>query len=191
MSTIVVVQKGGSACIAADSLTSFGDTKLSSRYDCFNDKIQSFGDTHLGIVGSAAHVLVLEHVLKRDDLETDFTSREAIFGTLLSIHGLLKDQYFLNPQGEEEDPYESSRMDGVIATPQGIFGIYALREVYQYQRFWAVGSGCEYALGAMHAVYDQLESAEEIARVGVEAGAEFDNASALPMSLRKVALASE
>lgn len=188
MSTIVVVQKGDSACIAADSLTSFGDLKQPAHYDCFNDKIQSFGDDHVGIVGSAAHVLVLEHLMRRDDVEVDLSSRDAIFQTLLGMHGLLKDQYFLNPQGEEEDPYESSRLDGVIANPHGIFGIYALREVYQYRRFWAVGSGCEFALGAMHAVYDQLDSAEAIARVGVEAGAEFDSASALPMTLRSVKL---
>lgn len=186
MSTIVVVQKNGVACMAADSLTSFGDLKQPAHYDRFHDKIQSFGDTHLGIVGSAAHVLVLEHLMQRDDLALEWTDREGIFGSLLTIHPLLKDQYFLNPQGEEDDPYESTRLDGVVANPHGIFGIYALREVYQYQRFWAVGSGCEFALGAMHALYDQLDDVEAIARAGVEAGCEFDNASALPMTLRCV-----
>ncbi len=188
MSTIVVVQKRGQACIAADSLTSFGDLKLASQYDRFHDKIQSFGDSHIGIVGSAAHVLVIEHLLQRDDFEANFTDRETIFHGLLEMHALLKEHYYLSPQGEEDDPYESSRMDGVIASPQGIFGIYALREVYQYRRFWAVGSGCEFALGAMHAVYDQLDSAEQIARIGIEAGAEFDIASALPMSSRTLQL---
>ena len=35
------------------------------------------------------------------------------------------------------------------------------------------------ALGAMFAVYDRLPSAEQIARVGIEAGAEFNTATAL------------
>ena len=56
-----------------------------------------------------------------------------------------------------------------------------MREVDQYTRYWAVGSGTEYALGAMHAVYDRLDSAREIAEVGIAAGAQFDNASAMPL----------
>jgi len=45
MSTVVVVRKNGVACIAADSLTSYGELKLSSRYDPHSEKIQTFGDT--------------------------------------------------------------------------------------------------------------------------------------------------
>jgi len=66
--------------------------------------------------------------------------------------------------------------------PGGIFGLYSLREVDQYTRFWAIGSGAEFALGAMQVAYDQLDDAQAIARAGIEAGACFDNSSALPMS---------
>jgi ATP-dependent protease HslVU (ClpYQ) peptidase subunit len=71
----------------------------------------------------------------------------------------------------------------------GIFGLYSLREVDQYTRFWAVGSGAEFALGAMHVAWDLLDDAEAIARAGVEAGACFDNASSLPMTSYSVELA--
>jgi ATP-dependent protease HslVU (ClpYQ) peptidase subunit len=66
--------------------------------------------------------------------------------------------------------------------PSGIFGLYSLREVDQYTRFWAIGSGAEFALGAMHVAYDLLDDAQAVARAGIEAGACFDNSSALPMS---------
>ena len=65
MSTVVVVRKNGIACIAADSLTSYGDLKLASHYDPHSEKIQTFGDTHLAIVGSAAHTLVIESLLNK------------------------------------------------------------------------------------------------------------------------------
>ncbi|VAW67666.1 hypothetical protein MNBD_GAMMA10-2733, partial [hydrothermal vent metagenome] len=39
MSTIVVVNKNGKACIAADSLTTFGDLRMGSAYDRSYDKI--------------------------------------------------------------------------------------------------------------------------------------------------------
>jgi hypothetical protein len=40
----------------------------------------------------------------------------------------------------------------------------------------------------MHAVYDSAVSAEEIAKIGVAAGAEFDNASALPITFKTIEL---
>ena len=58
MSTVVVVRKNNTACIAADSLTSFGDTKQSSEFVTDSDKILHFNDFYMGIVGSAAHQLV-------------------------------------------------------------------------------------------------------------------------------------
>ncbi len=60
--------------------------------------------------------------------------------------------------------------------------MYTWRTVVQYERFFAISSGREFALGAMHAVYDTL-SAAEIARAGIAAGCEFDDSSELPMTL--------
>jgi ATP-dependent protease HslVU (ClpYQ) peptidase subunit len=182
MSTIVVVKKNNTACIAADSLTSFGDTKQSAEFIADANKILQFNGFHLGIVGSAAHQLVLKSLFKNHADKIDFSSQLAIFETLKNIHPVLKEEYFLNSKDEDDDAYESSRVDALLMSDKGIFGIYSLREVDEYTRYWAVGSGAEYALGAMHSVYEQLESAEEIARMGILAGATFDNASALPMN---------
>ena len=186
MSTVVVVRKNGVACIAAESMTSYGDMKLTAEYDLHNEKIQTFADTHLAIVGSAAHSLVIESIMAREDFFPDFSSRPAIFATFSEVHRILKEDYYLNTKEEEADAYESSHIDALAVNKHGVFGVYAMREVYEYAQFWATGSGGYYALGAMHAVYDRYDSAESIARAGVAAGAAFDNASALPMSIRTV-----
>ncbi len=196
MSTIVVVKKAGKACIAADSLTSFGDLRLSSEYDAAHDKIIRQGKNHLGIVGSAAHQLVIESILADEEdgkkkHNIDFSSRLAIFETFRGLHPLLKENYFLNPKDEEDDPYESTQIDALIASPSGIFGVHSLREVTQYKKFWAIGSGSEYALGAMYAVYDQMDNVADIAAMGVAAGAEFNNASSMPMSSYVVSLSAK
>ncbi len=191
MSTVVVVRKNGIACIAADSLTSYGDLKLSAEFDPHSEKIQTFEETHLAIVGSAAHTLVIESLLQQEDFFPDFSSRPEIFKTFSNVHRELKENYFLNTKDDEDDPYESSHIDAVAANKHGIFGIYAMREVYEYSRFWATGSGSPYALGAMHAVYDRYDSAETIAQAGVMAGAAFDNASSMPMTFRLVDLEAE
>ena len=192
MSTVVVVKKAGKVCIAADSLTSFGDLKFNSVYDAAHDKILHFDENYIGIVGSAAHQLVLESLLvgkKRagnkyvdKKLDIDFSSRLSIFETFRALHPVLKEKYFLNSKDEDDDPYESTQIDALIANPFGIFGIHSLREVTEYKKFWAIGSGAEYALGAMFALYDKTASAEEIAHAGVAAGAEFNNASSMPLS---------
>jgi len=188
VSTIVVARKGSQACIAADTLTTFGDTRLGHDLDPNHSKIQTFGRTHIGIVGSAAHALVAERAFRDKDVQADFSDRDTTFDTLLRLHPVLKERYFLNPKDAEEDPYEASQMDAVFVNPNGIFGLYSLREVYGYSRFWAVGSGAAYALGAMHAVYARAKSAREIARAGAEAGAAFDTASQLPLTLKTVRL---
>lgn len=195
MSTVVVAKKDGKICIAADSLTSFGDLRLSSVYDAAHDKILRHDENYLGIVGSAAHQLVLESVFASKKvvdkkIEIDFSSRLAIFESFLSLHPLLKEKYFLNAKDEDDDPYESTQIDALIANPFGIFGVHSLREVTEYKKFWAIGSGAEYALGAMFAVYDSAASAEEIALAGVAAGAEFNNASSMPLSSYVIELQS-
>lgn len=186
MSTVVVAKKAGKVCIAADSLTSFGDLKLSSSYDAAHDKILCHDENHLGIVGSAAHQLVMESIFSSKKIvdkkvEVDFSSRLSIFETFRALHPILKEKYFLNAKDEDDDPYESTQIDALIANPFGIFGVHSLREVTEYKKFWAIGSGAEYALGAMFAVYENA-TAEEIAHAGVAAGAEFNNASSLPIS---------
>ena len=192
MSTVVVAKKAGKICIAADSLTSFGDLKLDSSYDAAHDKILRYDENYLGIVGSAAHQLVLESVFSskkiiENKIEIDFSSRLSIFESFRVLHPVLKEKYFLNSKDEDDDPYESTQIDALIANPFGIFGIHSLREVTEYKKFWAIGSGAEYALGAMFALYDTDASAEEIAHIGV-AGAEFNNASAMPLSSYSVDL---
>ena len=187
MSTVVAVKKAGKICIAADSLTSFGDLKLSSKYDAAHDKILRFDQNYFGIVGSAAHQLVLESVFASKKIvdkkiDIDLSSRLSIFESFRTLHPILKEKYFLNAKDEDDDPYESTQIDALIANPFGIFGVHSLREVTEYNKFWAIGSGAEYALGAMFAVYDTAATAEEIAHAGVAAGAEFNNASSMPLS---------
>ena len=45
----------------------------------------------------------------------------------------------------------------LIANASGIFGVYSYREVFEFDRFWGIGSGRSFALGAMYAVYDKAE----------------------------------
>ena len=182
MSTIVAIAKNGKACIAADSLTTFGDIRQSNEFDRTSEKILKFEDNFVGIVGCAAHHLVVKHIFERDDTSIDLSSAFSIYRTFLTLHPILKQEYYLNPKDEDEDAYESSRIDALILNRHGIFGVYSLREVFEYKKFWAVGAGAEIALGALFAMYDRTDDVELMAQTAIEASAEFHTSSALPMT---------
>jgi ATP-dependent protease HslVU (ClpYQ) peptidase subunit len=117
--------------MAADSLTTFGDTRLSAQFDRVFDKIVRYRDTYVGLCGSAAHQLVFESLLAQHK-DLDFGSKMAIFETFRKLHPILKDQHFLNPKEEDDDPYESTQIQALIANGNGIFGVYSMREVFEY-----------------------------------------------------------
>jgi ATP-dependent HslUV protease subunit HslV len=188
MTTVAVVRKGAQVAIAADSLVTFGDTKLPHGYET-NAKLFKVGDSYFGMAGTTAHFPVLRKALAAmpaDELKLH--SRDEVFDTFLKLHPKLKEQFFLNPKEEDADPYESSQFTVLIANAHGLFGVYSYREVFEFERFWAIGSGRSFALGAMYAGYDKLMTAREIAALGVEAGNEFDKNSAAPVRLHTIKL---
>lgn len=187
MTTIVVARKSGMVAIAADSLTTFGDTRLPDHHKRFQDKILAVAGSHVAVCGSSAHFVVMENLFAKAE-HLDFSSRGAVYETFRRLHPLLKEHAFLNPKEEDDDPYESSQITALIANETGIYGVYSYREVFSFERFWAAGSGRSFALGAMHASYQRARSAEEVARIGVQAGLEFDKNSGGPCELRTVRL---
>lgn len=189
MTTIVAVKKNGYAAIAADTLTMWGNMKESSEHITNNEKILKFQDNYLGFTGSSSFKLVVEHWLKNVKRKPKFESVEDIFDAWLSFHQQLKEKYYLRPEDEDSDEFETSRMNVLLVNPKGVFAVGVLRSVNEYKRFTAFGSGCDYAIGAMRAVYDDAaKSAEDIARIGIEVAAEFDDATALPMHCYTVKL---
>ncbi|WP_148715246.1 MFS transporter [Chitinolyticbacter meiyuanensis] len=191
MTTVVVVKKNNEVAIAADSQSTFGDTRLAAPLDAKWNKIFEAHGGYFSIAGSAAHDLVLQSLLKKTK-SLDFGGRQAIFESFRKLHPKLKEDFFLKTDEEEDDPYESSQMTVLLANAAGIFGVYSLREVYEFERFWAIGTGRDYAIGAMHTVYERDDlSAADIARIGIEAGCAFDISSSLPMTLYTLPLASE
>ena len=181
MTTIVAVRKNGMISIAADTLTTFGNTRLPAAMDSSHDKILHIGDSYIGVCGSAAHHLVLSNLLAKTP-DVQLNSKEAIFETFRKLHPVLKEECFLNPKEDEEDPYESSHITALIVNASGLYGIFSMREVFEYTQFWAIGSGHEFSLGAMQYAYSRLDSAAEIARAGVEAGIAFDKNSDAPIT---------
>lgn len=110
-----------------------------------------------------------------------FDNKEKIFETYLKIHPILKDEYFLNNYSDDEGTYEPSNIEALIANSNGIFGIYERREVYEFEKFWAIGSGENFALGSLLSTYDLFDEPEKIAELAIKASCEFDKGCGLPL----------
>lgn len=188
MSTVVAVRKGRTAVIGADSMTKFGDTFQSAAYIENFTKICKVGESYLAYVGNAAFSMVLASYFAGLKKPPALDSPPAIFEAFRGMHKALKEDYFLRPDEEDEDEFESSRIDLLVANPTGIYGVYALRSVDEFKRFFAFGSGYKFALGAMKTLYDTGAGAEEIARAGLEAAAEFDDATGRPFEVYTIEL---
>ena len=188
MTTVVVVRKGGTVAIAADTLVTFGDTRLGHGYEA-NLKMFKVGDSWIGMAGTTAHFPVVRRALAAlppDELKLH--SRDEVFETFLKLHPKLKENFFLNTKEDDADPYESSQFTALIANHAGIFGVYSYREVFEFDRFWGIGTGRAFALGAMFASYDKAKSALELAELGVRAGCEFDKNSSGPINAHTIKL---
>ncbi len=190
MSTITVVKTSSGAAIASDALTTFDTQKLPPDLDAAGEKVFRVGDAWVGVVGFSAHFLVLQDALERFE-DADLTSRKGLFETFRALHPVLKDEYYLLPETDQEgDPYESTQISLLVAAPTGIFGVYDMREVHEYTRFWAMGSGAAYALGAMDVRWPEAEAGDleagALASIGVAAGCRFDAASAEPVTVYEV-----
>jgi ATP-dependent protease HslVU (ClpYQ) peptidase subunit len=182
MTTITVARKDGRIAIAADTLTKWGGGKESADYVANHEKIIRVGDSFVAITGSATFKLILTDYFASLDAPPDLDSVAEIFRVWNTMHGVLKEQYYLQTGEDKEEDLESSRMDVLIANPRGIFGVAAHRTVQEFSRFYAYGSGSPYALGAMYAAYRAPSiDAEALARLGVMAAAEFHDESGLPV----------
>jgi ATP-dependent protease HslVU (ClpYQ) peptidase subunit len=183
MTTVVVVRKDGVAAVAADTLTKWGSAKESALYIANHEKILKVGDSFIAVTGSATFKLILRDYFN-DSAEVRLSSPQEIFRTWNRMHSTLKQRYYLMPEEDKEDALESSRMDVLIANPNGIFGVAAHRTVQEFSRYYAYGSGSDYALGALYSTYDDpSRSAEQLARHAIEAAAEFDDGTGTPVSV--------
>lgn len=190
MSTIAIARKGSHVAIGADTLLKDGTTTIASGFRVDDPKIIEVGGTLIAYIGDGSWGHVLESSLGDLTEPPDFTSTRAIFETMRRLHPVLKDEYFLNADEEEDDPFESSQFTCLAANRHGAFGLFRLRTVIEYSKFFALGPGYKYALGAMLTAYDEARSAEDVVRVGLEAAVEFDEDTGAPLDVRQIELCS-
>lgn len=189
MSIVCAVKKDQQIAIAADTQCSIGSIKATAKQLVNSSKLLKINDSFMGIVGWQAIANVIEHlsVFKADMFK--FSHRIEIQSTLLELHNVMKDEYFIETSESRNQPVESNHLDAIIINQTGLYEIGSYKEINEFKQYWAIGSGRELALGAMHAVYTRDLSAQEIAEAGANAAAEFDCSCGFPVQSHVMQLA--
>lgn len=181
MTTVAAAKKGKKICIACDSLTSYGNRKEKRDLQKkTNGKLIKFQSTFIGFSGLAVWTNVLTDYFKHLKAKDGFNNIDGIYSEMSRLHTTLKQKYFLTPQQSQEDIFESSELMLLLINSHGIFEVDWMRNVREYAQLAAIGTGDEYALGAMRALYQQENDPKLIVSKGMEAAAKFDQKTELP-----------
>lgn len=182
MTTVVAVKKEKRLCLASDGLSIFGSRKEESGKHVQEEaKFISLGPNIVGMSGHPSWRLVLTNHFSKKKKISLWKTPDQIFDLVNGMQEELKENYYLSPPSLKFMPFENSGFQLLIINTCGIFEVEHSRVVKQYSNYSAIGTGEEYALGAINAVYDMIEDAEEVAKIGVEAAAQFDRNTGLPL----------
>ena len=174
MSIVTAVCRNGRITMAADTLAFFGEGMTIPQTNAVASKIMKVGDALIGGTGWAVYDDILEHWI--GDQPPRLDSRTAIYSFFLDFWKALRENYSLvNEQSAtKETPFGDLDATFLIASTGGLFQVSSDLGVTQFNSHHAIGSGAEYAIGAMHVLIDTEDDAARIAQAGCEAAIAMD-----------------
>lgn len=157
----------GLIAIGSDTISAWGHGGVS----VFGPKIVPWGRFMVGLSGAGYLTREIQRVPSRVDDAKDGTDVAAALREIATSHNFL-------PNGHDGGPANFD-LSGIIVDPErrgvfmmsGDFCADPLTPTRKGFAFWAVGSGCLVALGAMDAAFSSLNypPAGQVVRLGVEA----------------------
>ncbi len=186
MSIIVSVSKGGAGVMAADSLVTLGERRIPAEPATVS-KIRRVGGALLAVAGwNVYDDLMNAHLSSREVV--DLSNRAAIFKFFNEFwRALHSDFAFVNDSVDAADsPFGSLDSTFLVQNASGIFFVTSDMGVLPFQKYYAIGSGAAYALGALEALYNSSMDAEQIARRAVEIAIALDVSCGPPIVTQAV-----
>jgi len=174
MSIVVAVTKGGRTVMAADTRSNFGSEVLPPDNQTTR-KIRRVGDALLGRSGWGVYDNILGDLLEQDEPPA-LQDAPDVFRFFNGLWKLLHRRYaFVNDQSKRKDgPFGDLGGSFLVANRNGIFYVAPNLGVTRFEKYYAIGAGADYSLGAVHQLYDREQDAEVIARAAVETAIAFN-----------------
>ena len=169
MSIAVVVKKDNKVVVGADTLQCF-DSNMADDDNLNESKLRRIGHALLASTGWGLYDNILDDYLKGKK-SIRLSSKQEVFLFFKKLWPVLHEKYsFVKNQCDNSDsPFGELDSSFLIATKKRIFFVSSNMCVTEFLKFYAIGADRDYAIGAMHVLYDQNKSAEEIARLAIEA----------------------
>ena len=172
---IVAVKKNGFVSIGGDKYASASVLqKMPADYVRNTEKIFKIGSSFIGTDDNEAVSLAMQQCFSRKGKKPTFKNEQEIFSEFMLLHRMLRDDFFLQPPSKCDGPFEPIGFHSLIANQYGIFGAFSSHEVIEYSKFYAIGRGCDYALGALEALYEKENSSENLVRTALEIVSQFE-----------------
>lgn len=177
MGTIVAAKTNNGLAIGADCLNTFEElihSSLSQADSC----ISKLGESYIGL--NCAYALqqisqaVFTQLLSETTSEISLANKDQIHSFFASHFLHLRTQYNVIPQQNPNIAFETLPLNALVVNRHGIFKVDATRSVYEHKKYWAIGSGEAFALGALHALHNEDADAENIVRSALKACGTFE-----------------
>ena len=165
MSIAVAIRKGRKTVIAADTQSNFGDRRVGVD-NHRAPKIRKLGNTYIAITGWGIYDDILRDYQARTPRPRLRTEKD-VFAFYMKLWKQLHERYSLvNDQPHQDDQSPFGDMDAafLVVNRDAIMHVSGNMSVSRFEKFYAVGSGADFALGTLHALYDRVADAEELAR---------------------------
>ena len=174
MSVVVAVAKDGHAAIASDSQVNFGDLVVPPANHQAT-KIRRLGRSYLAVTGWALYENILNDFIDPKK-PPSLAGETQIYQFFLRLWKALHDRYgFVNDQCEEQhSPFGDLAAAFLVANRSGIYSVASDMSVTRFERYYAIGAGNDFALGALHALYDLDLTAPVLAERAVAAAIAFN-----------------
>jgi ATP-dependent protease HslVU (ClpYQ) peptidase subunit len=175
MSIAVAVKKGQDIVIASDTQDNFGTNTVS--FDNYSaKKVIRIGNSYVATTGWGLYEDIFDdYLLLKEDVVLE--SKAQIFSFFMQFWKDLHEKYsFVKDQTDEDHDSPFGGLDAtfLIANPQGIFYVSSNMSVTKFEKYFAIGSGADFSLGTLYAIYDLDYTAEEIAKKAVDAAIMFN-----------------
>ncbi len=175
MSIAIAVKKDNDIVIASDTQDNFGSSRVS--FDNYiSKKIVKVGDSYIASTGWGLYEDIFDDYLTTEhDISLD--TKQEIFSFFMDFWKDLHEKYnFVKDQTDEDDDSPFGGLDStfLIVNRNGIFYVSSNMSITKFKKYFAIGSGADFSLGTIYALYDLDYSAEEIARKAVESAMMFN-----------------
>jgi ATP-dependent HslUV protease subunit HslV len=187
MSIAVAVQKNGRITLGTDSQTSFGASRMPVE-NLRTTKMHAIGGSLMATTGWGLYENILDDYLARFP-NTEFGGKREIFNFFMGFWRELRDHYTLVKEQcdkDDESPFANLDAAFLVVNKCGIYHVGSDMSVTRFERYYAIGSGGDYSLGAVEAIYAQTSSTQEICQRAVEVAIAFDVHCGGPVQLESL-----